>query len=189
MAKKLTPQEKLSELINQLQESFSRWEYLYNNGGSDPFWSDGVNLNLVRNHILYYKSQILELCEENPFFIPEEYDHPTPEIVPDDYMAKSEEIRKNAEQASLLYEETDVFTKLADILKKKDKKDKPDQSLLNIIGYKRACEQAIQENDLVAMRRFYPERVEKDIEAAKKYLEELKEAADEPQGTQGELFV
>lgn len=40
--------------IEELAERFDRWDDVYQNGCHDPFWSDGVNLNLIRNHILYY---------------------------------------------------------------------------------------------------------------------------------------
>ena len=33
-------------------------------GTQDPFWPDGVNANLVRNHILYHKGRIAELCKQ-----------------------------------------------------------------------------------------------------------------------------
>jgi len=48
--------------LDELEKSYARWRNLYENDGSDPFWPDGVNLNLVRNHIIYYKRQIEETC-------------------------------------------------------------------------------------------------------------------------------
>lgn len=51
MAKKQrSRKEQLAEVI---RESHEQWKRLQENGGSDPFWTDGVNLNLVRNHIIY----------------------------------------------------------------------------------------------------------------------------------------
>ena len=44
--------------LEELEKAYAQWQRLYENGGSDPFWPDGVNLNLVRNHIIYYKGQI-----------------------------------------------------------------------------------------------------------------------------------
>lgn len=43
-----------------LENSFARWDELFTNSGSDPFWTDGVSLNIVRNHIIYYKKQLSE---------------------------------------------------------------------------------------------------------------------------------
>ena len=42
----------INELTVSCQESYDSWKCIYNGGGSDPFWADGVNLNLVRNHII-----------------------------------------------------------------------------------------------------------------------------------------
>ena len=46
--------------LEELEKAYAQWESLYKQGGSDPFYPDGVNLNLVRNHILYFKRQIEE---------------------------------------------------------------------------------------------------------------------------------
>ena len=47
-------------LLEELKKAYAQWESLYKQGGSDPFYPDGVNLNLVRNRILYFKRQIEE---------------------------------------------------------------------------------------------------------------------------------
>ncbi len=44
-------------------------------------------MNLTRNHILSYKREIREICEENSLPLPEEYYLPTPPEVDDNYMA------------------------------------------------------------------------------------------------------
>lgn len=41
------------ELEAHIAERFSHWDDIYENGCNDPSWADGVNLNLVRNHILF----------------------------------------------------------------------------------------------------------------------------------------
>ena len=45
-------------LLGELSKAYDQWENLYKRGGSDSFYPDGVNLNLVRNHILYFKQRI-----------------------------------------------------------------------------------------------------------------------------------
>lgn len=97
------------------------WNYINENGCQDPFWADGVNMNLVRNHIVYAKNQILQLAEKGEE-IPEEYYMPTPPEVADNYIVKKnkhykerskrleeqgeqlthKKTRYNGEQASLL---------------------------------------------------------------------------------------
>ena len=39
----------------ELENLYKRWDYLYEHGGSDPFWSDGTNLSLLRTHIINCK--------------------------------------------------------------------------------------------------------------------------------------
>ena len=57
---------------------------------------DGTNLNLVRNHIIYYKREIQELCETEGIFKPDVFYRELPPEVDDNYMAKSEQIRQEA---------------------------------------------------------------------------------------------
>lgn len=91
--KKQKPDDELLQInISELQESFLRWEYLYQNGGQDPFWSDGCNLYLVRNHIFYYKGKIKEICEESGLSLPEIYFKEEPPEVDRNYYAKHDEI-------------------------------------------------------------------------------------------------
>lgn len=47
-------------LTEELAKSFERWEHLREHGGSDPFYADGGSMNLVRNHIMYYKQKMVE---------------------------------------------------------------------------------------------------------------------------------
>lgn len=58
-------------------------------------------MNLTRNHVLSYKQQIRELCEENNISLPEEYYLPTPPEVDNNYMAtlKQKKARKKTETA------------------------------------------------------------------------------------------
>ena len=51
----------VARLEAQVQADVKHWHDLMANGCNDPFWPDGVNLNLVRNHIIYGLRQIAEL--------------------------------------------------------------------------------------------------------------------------------
>ena len=99
--KKKTPAEILRELDKNLQERYERWLHIRKEGCSDPYWPDGTNLYLVRNHCLYYRCQIAELCDIYGFSYPKSYLRPLPPEVPMDFMAKP---RK------LVIEETDYST-------------------------------------------------------------------------------
>lgn len=43
----------LQDIQKDLESEIARWRYLFAHGCSDPFWADGTNLNLVRNHIIH----------------------------------------------------------------------------------------------------------------------------------------
>lgn len=56
------PKERLKQTVKDCLERYQHWQKLYEDGGSDPFYTDGANLALVRNHIIYYKKQMEEAC-------------------------------------------------------------------------------------------------------------------------------
>ena len=86
--KKKTPAEILRELEKNLQERYERWLHIRKEGCSDPYWADGTNLYLVRNHCIYYRRQIAELCDTYEFSYLKSYLRPLPPELPMDFMAK-----------------------------------------------------------------------------------------------------
>lgn len=54
------------ELVVQIRRSFSRWKHIKAHGTTDPFWPDGTNMNLVRNHIIHDQTRLRELCNQEP---------------------------------------------------------------------------------------------------------------------------
>lgn len=50
-------------IAKSILNSFSHWEEVHKNGTSDPFYPDGVNLNLIRNHIIYNQGRLKALCK------------------------------------------------------------------------------------------------------------------------------
>jgi len=85
--KKETPEQKIGACVAELLREIAHWEAMKENGCNDPFWADGVNMNLTRNHVISYKRQILDLCEEIGYPLPQEYFLSTPPEVPNNYMA------------------------------------------------------------------------------------------------------
>lgn len=85
--KKKTPEEALKMACMHLIDAHARWAFINEHGCQDPFWPDGANMNLVRNHILYARRQIAALCEEQGLELPAVYYLPVPPGVPDNYMA------------------------------------------------------------------------------------------------------
>ena len=88
------PEKELIGLKREIRREIENWEYINQNGCNDPFWSDGTNLNLTRNHIIYAKQKIKEICEEHRIEIPEELYLPTPPEVNDYYMANLKQKRR-----------------------------------------------------------------------------------------------
>ena len=77
----------LKSYTEALLERVERWKYINDNGCTDPQWADGSNMNLARNHIIYYKRCINEICSKEGIPLPEEYYIPTPPPVDNNYMA------------------------------------------------------------------------------------------------------
>lgn len=95
------------KLGKELRDSYERWNHILQNGAGDPFWEDGLNMNLVRNHIIHYKRQ----CEAEllPEEYPEEYFWGLPTEVDNKYMALPEEIRKHAIESLAAYEANEDY--------------------------------------------------------------------------------
>lgn len=81
MKKKDAIQE-LESRCQMIRDSAKRWNEIAQNGCSDPTWPDGINLNLVRNHIIYDRKQIVDICEENGIIMPDEAEYEIPPEVP-----------------------------------------------------------------------------------------------------------
>ena len=146
--KKSKQQQNLAE---ELQKSFDRWDELYQNGGSDPFNSDGSNLYLVRNHIIYWKDKITEQYVQKDY--PPIYDRETPPEISFDYMARSDEIRANAKCSLILYKQDDNLLFLRTKIHTMEKIDIKGTCINYVIGYADSLEDAIKNDDLVSMRR------------------------------------
>jgi hypothetical protein len=168
--KKISVQDELQTLVKQMLESYSRWDDIKKNGCNDPFWSDGCNINLVRNHIFHYKNKIKEFCEENNLELPPEYSKVIPNLMPNDFMAVPDKIKKDAKDAYKIYCSTNLFKKLEDMAKDFKKEFKGIAS--SFIGYKISCKTAIKNNNLVEMRRYNPERAKDDIKRMKEFIKD-----------------
>lgn len=155
----------MKELENELTWAHARWLNLYQYGGYDPFYADGMGLNLSRNHILYFrrlmeeeKSTLLFGSDEFPEIY---YYREIPTKMDYNYMANSEAIRERAREQIALYEQDEKFKYLVGI------KDTlfPDHQrtrelkhtnllyypLMQLVNYKKSYE----EDDLVSMQRVF----------------------------------
>lgn len=140
-------------ITEELTKSFERWEYLNEHGGSDPFYADGMNMNLVRNHIMYYKNKMVKEYGADYEKYPEIFYRELPPEVHDDYMARAGEIKDGAAQALEYYISDPNFRYLLlnkDMLTEKEAKQ---ISLYNVLGYASGLARAIKDGDLITMRR------------------------------------
>ena len=55
MAKYIPPERmEVRQIQAEIDREFQRWNDIACSGCQDPAWPDGVNMNLVRNHIIYW---------------------------------------------------------------------------------------------------------------------------------------
>lgn len=104
--KNKTLEQELKEHRDRIIEEREDWKYINEHGCNDPSWPDGSNMNLVRNHILYSREKIEEICKETCMPLPEEYFLPVPPEVPENYMATL----KQKERVKRLRDFGDVLT-------------------------------------------------------------------------------
>ena len=177
----------MEKLENELTLAHARWIKLYKYGGYDPFYADGMGLNLSRNHIIYFKRLMEELMEEekttrlfssNEF--PEIYYREIPPEMDYNYMANPEAIRERAREQIALYEQDENFKYLVNIkdtlfpdhqrTRELKHTNLPYYPLMQLVNYKKSYE----EDDLVSMLREFHTDYEKKKEDWKQYVEEIK---------------
>lgn len=91
MGKKNKKQE--IDLEERLKQDYERWEHIKEFGCSDPFWEDGANMNIVRNHIIHHKREMEEKYGADHEKYPEIYYRELPPEAYQGYMSCAAEIR------------------------------------------------------------------------------------------------
>lgn len=135
-----------------LENSFARWDFIHKYGCSDPFWADGVNMNLVRNHIMYYKQQLSE--EATLFLLPKAYYREVPPEVDNNYMARPDEIRQNAARSMQIIDADENLKFVQQQSVHLTEKQLKQLCIPAILGYAENLRRAISEDDLLTMRRY-----------------------------------
>ena len=151
--------EKKENYTDKLKSQFELWERINEFGSSDPFYSDGVNLNLVRNHIIYYK-KLIEETETPPY--PEIYYRETPLKVDSNYIVGKDKILSDAKKAYLsdakkaynLLVSDPNYLYLLQKIPLLSEKQKADSAILAVIGYVNNLNAAIENEDYICMRRY-----------------------------------
>lgn len=179
---------KSKELGRNIAESLAHWNYLKEHGGQDPFWSDGTNMNLVRNHVIYYKKQ----CESelDPKDYPPEYQLEIPPEVDNAYMARAEEIRENAQKALEAQERDPDYLWLTANIRMMTKKQIQETGIMHVIHYPAALRFAIEKGDLVTMRRSEdPEKDREPFKSCRAKVEEILAEGKEKELPIGQLTL
>lgn len=175
-------------LVEKMADSFQRWESLMEHGGSDPFYADGTNMNLVRNHIMYYKSRMVDEYGADYEKYPEVFYRELPPEVDDSYMARAGEIKEGAAQALEYYISDPNFHYLLSNKGMLTEKEAKQISLFNVLGYASGLARAIKDGDLVIMRR-HAGRAEGYLESfaqcATRMMELIEEKKKAPEQVQG----
>ncbi|MBQ9750792.1 MAG: hypothetical protein IJV87_09490, partial [Clostridia bacterium] len=138
-------------LVAKMEESYARWNQIKTEGSGDPFWEDGVNMNLVRNHIISYRRQILELVGEDN--LPDIFDREIPPEVPQNFVANADLIREAAKVALAIYQSNETYQWCKEQAKRIPEKILKKTSIPNILGYVTGLESAIENDRLIDMRR------------------------------------
>jgi hypothetical protein len=110
--KKKTPEAALAVECGRLLDAHARWQFINEHGCQDPFWPDGVNMNLVRNQMIIHRREMAALCEDNGLALPSVYYLPVPPEVPGNYMAKldqQERVERLQEMGETLSTEKVVY--------------------------------------------------------------------------------
>lgn len=166
------------ELGEELLAEHKRWKNLYEHGGSDPFWADGVNLNLVRNHILWYRKRIAD--ELDPSKYPECFTWDVPPEVPMQYMANPDRIIKLASETLEIIERHPDYRYLKNYRSLNGVTDKETDQLLSVLCTVESLHEFIERRELVSARRFMqPDNLLQRIKGARSKLEERKNESRE----------
>ena len=127
----------------ELENLYKRWEHLYEHGGSDPSWSDGTNLSLLRTQIINCKRKIEE--EHTMFILPDAYYRDIP---------RPDEIRENARKAMAIIDLDENLKFVREQSKNLSEKELKRLCIPAIIGYAENIHRAVAEDDLLTMRRY-----------------------------------
>lgn len=138
------------DLAKELEADFRRWDYLMENGGTDPFYPDGSNLNMVRRQIAIVKEKCEEQLSKEEY--PELYYRDTPQKVDDNLIVNADKIKEKAVENLAIYKADGNYRYLMENYKKLDKRQKSACCIDNILGYVEKLEQSINEDDYLYMR-------------------------------------
>lgn len=179
---------KKKEKVNyeaELIREYEHWEYLKEFGGNDPHYDDGVNMNLIRNHIIHRKKELEKLYGKDMGKYPDVYFRKLPPNVEGQYVARADEIRDKAAESLEIYLADTNFQYLLCNRELLNKKEADNTCINYVLGYVSGLASALKSDDLITMRRhaFRPEGYQESFancaEKVKQIL--LKKRTEQPE--------
>lgn len=152
--------ELLDDYIEQCENSYKRWHDVFNNGCFDPTWADGVNLNLVRNHILIAKKNIGKLCKQEELEDPPILLREIPPELDCDYMANAEWLREQGIIFLTKMEKDSSFQELQQEIKRLSPTQKLRSEIQRVICESTRLKHAVANDNLVDIRSLLRRQVE-----------------------------
>lgn len=147
-------EDELAKLVPMLEGRYKRWHEIRTDGCFDPYYTDGSNMNLVRNHILNYRRRIKEICETLGVDLPEACTWDVPIEVSQNYMANEDQIRQIASETLPMLENNADYIALKPFGRLLTAKQREHICYDGVMGYVRRLKKAISSDDLVDMRLF-----------------------------------
>ena len=172
----------------ELIREYEHWEYLKEFGGNDPHYDDGVNMNLIRNHIIHRKNEMEKLYGKDMGKYPDIYFRELPPKVERQYVAQADKIRDKAIKSLEIYLADTNFQYLLLNREMLDKKEIDNTCINNVLGYVSGLVSALKSDDLITMRRhaFKPESYQESFagcaEKVKQILCKKRTEQSEPLG-------
>ena len=163
------------ELVLKLMAKFLAWENVKTEGSSSPVWTDGQELNHIRDSIIYLKKKM-----ESLNFFPEVYYTETPPKMPYFYMVNGEEICNRAKETMQICRENDDYQFIFSHGSLLDEQQKSWICVDGILNSIRQMERFIHTGNLVEMKKYSkPDKYLKSFRICRRELEELLEEIEE----------
>lgn len=158
----MIPTEKMSreQLLTAIDDAFSTWQKIYQNGCSDPSWEDGVNLNLVRNHIIAYYRVLDERAGEpvQLSLLSAEQDYDVRRLLPpkvdSKYMARPNELLSGAQTTLTAIRNDENYQWIVSLRGQLSKNVEKNSCFTAVANYVDALEHAIMEKRFPRLRNY-----------------------------------
>lgn len=128
--------------MNVYDRQLERWNRAYQYGEPDKMWTDGVTLNNIRFELIQTQAEL------------KKYDIlvSIPKIQPEDYMARADHIRKQANDSLKFYTQNSDYQYLCEMDGCLNECQQRKTQIAVALGKIRNLERAIKQDDLVVMR-------------------------------------